>query len=427
MGAALRHHGSEVKEAVLLALDAIRRHKLRSGLTILGVVIGVSTVVAVSSVILGLNANVIGSIESLGSNIIICYKHPWTSLGRPPSEWFTRKELKAEWAEEIARLPHVVAVAPSLRIFHPMFGAGTSFVRRGAYRAKNVILQGNPPSIQEIFNIELARGRWFTESDMAHRTPVVVLGHDLARTLFPNPWEDPIGQEVLIEGKAFTVVGVAERQKQALGTGANPEDNIAILPLSTMEKLHPEYRDYVLFVKASSGETLPQVVDAVRDLLRRKRRLSSNQPDDFAIFTPDAFVELWQQISYGIFALMFAVSSVALLVGGIGVMNIMLVSVTERTREIGIRKAIGAKRRNILWQFLLEAVTLVSVGGVVGILLGAALGLGVRLAFPSLPAEISPGWVLLAFGACAVIGILFGIYPAAKAARLDPVVALRYE
>jgi len=416
----------ELREAVELALDALRRNKLRSFLTILGIVIAVAEVVAVTSVIIGLDRNVIGSIKDLGSNIVICYRFPWASLGRPPSEWFSRKELQAEWAVEIAQLPNVETAAPSMRIFRPEFGAGTSYVRRGDVRAKNVILQGNPPEIQRIFDIALESGRWFTPIDQEHRAPVVVLGYDTAHTLFPGN-EDPVNQEVLIEGQVFHVVGVAERRRQALSGGANPEDNIAIMPLSTMRKLHPETNDYVLFIKASSAGAVPQVVEEARELLRRKRKLPSNKPDDFAIFTPDAFIDLWRQISTGIFIVMFAVAFVALLVGGIGVMNIMLVSVTERTREIGVRKAIGAKRRNILWQFLLEAMTLTCIGGLIGILVGSALGLGVRLSFPSLPATVSPFWVTVALIVSALIGVGFGIYPAWKAAKLDPVEALRYE
>jgi putative ABC transport system permease protein len=418
---------SEFAEAVGLALDAIRRNPLRSGLTIGSIVIAVGTVILVTSVINGLNTNVIGAINELGSETVICYRFPWASLGRPPSEWFTRKELQPEWAEELSQLPNVEIAVPSLRIFRPEFGAGTSYVRRGELRAKNVILQGNPPGIDRVFSIILEKGRWFNETDMQHRSNVVVLGYDTARTLFPGPNEDPIGKEVLIEGKVFTVIGVAERQRQALGGGANPEDNIALLPLSTLRKLFPQQKDYVIFIKAKSPEVVPQVVDAARDLLRRKRRLTSDKPDDFAIFTSDAFIELWETISNGVFALIFAVASVTLLVGGIGVMNIMLVSVTERTREIGIRKAIGAKRRNVLQQFLLEAMTLTSVGGIIGIVGGAGLGLLVRALAPSLPASVSIFWVLAGLITAAGIGLIFGMYPAWKAARLDPVEALRYE
>jgi putative ABC transport system permease protein len=422
-----RRRGNDLREAVWLALDTLRRNPLRSFLTILGIVIGVSTVIAISAVVNGLNANVVGAVQDLGSNIVICYRFPWATVGRPPGEWFTRKELEAEWADDIARLPNVDTAAASLRIFHPEFGEGTAFVRRGGLRAKNVILQGNPPQIERIFNFELQRGRWFTAADQEHRSQVVVLGHDTAATLFPEASVDPIGQEVLVEGQVFIVVGVAAREKQGIGGGANPEDNIAIMPLSTMRKLHRETHDYVLFVKATSAGAVPQVVDEVRELLRRKRHLSSDKPDDFAIFTPDAFIDLWRQISTGIFVVMFAVGSVALLVGGIGVMNIMLVSVTERTREIGIRKAIGARQRNILWQFLLEATTLAVVGGVIGVAIGSALGLSVRWAFPALPASISPFWVAVGLGVAGLIGIFFGVYPAWKAARMNPVEALRYE
>jgi putative ABC transport system permease protein len=418
--------GGALREAVTLAFDAIWRNKLRSSLTMLGIVIAVTTVILISSVINGLNSNVTAAVEDIGSNVIICYRFPWASTGRPPSEWFQRKELEAEWAAEIALLPGVEAAAPSLRIFRPEFGAGTSYVRRGELRAKNVILQGNPPDIQQVLNVTMYSGRWFTETDSEHRNNVVVLGFDTAKILFPDN-SDPVGQEVLVEGKIFIVVGVQDIQKSAIGGGANPEDNIAIMPLTTIRKMFPSQKDHVIFIKARSAELIPQVLDSARDLLRRKRKLPSNKPDDFAIFTPDAFIDLWKQISGGIFALTFAVGSVGLLVGGIGVMNIMLVSVTERTREIGIRKAIGAKRRNILWQFLLEATTLAGVGGAIGVLVGALFALVVRAVFPSLPAAVSAFWVILGLGVSGGIGIVFGIYPAWKAARLDPVEALRYE
>ncbi len=417
---------SELKEAIGLALDALRRNPLRSFLTILGIVIGVSTVIAISAAVNGLNSNVIGSVEAMGSNIVICYRFSWATFGRLPPDVLQRKELKAEWAEGLANLPHVEAATASARISRPEFGAGSSNVRRGGIHAKNVIMEGDTPAIAQIRNLDLEEGRWFNDTDMEHRSPVTVLGHDTAETLFPAG-EDPIGQEVLIEGTVFTVAGVAAQQKQAFGGGTNPEDNVAFLPLTTMQKLHPEFKDYVLFVKATDAQYVPAVVDEVREYLRRMRRLPSDKPDDFAIFTPDAFLDLWTQISSGIFVVMFAVGSVALLVGGIGVMNIMLVSVTERTREIGVRKAIGARRSNILMQFLLEATTLSAIGGVIGIVVGSLLGLSVRLVFPALPTSISLFWVLAGFTVSAMIGIFFGGYPAWKAARLNPVEALRYE
>src|SRR5208282_233798 len=237
-------------------------------------------------------------------------------------------------------------------------------------------------------DFDLERGRFFNDTDEIHHSSVVVLGHDTAETLFPNQ-EDPMGKDVLVEGQVFTVVGVLDLQKGGLGTGKNPNDNIAMLPLATMRKLHPEFKDFMLFAKADTTANLPIVVDEVREYLRRMRKLSSDKDDDFAVMTTDTFIDLWKQISSGIFIVMLAVGSVALLVGGIGVMNIMLVSVTERTREIGVRKAIGARRSNILTQFLLEAVTLAVAGGAIGVLFGSTIVLVVRLAFPSFPASIS--------------------------------------
>ncbi len=416
----------EFREQVLLALDTLRQNPLRSALTILGIVIGIMTVITVSSVINGLNENVLGGIRELGSDTIICYRFPWASLSRPPSEWFTRKELEAEWAEDMSHLPHVLAATPSLRIFQPQFGSGTSDVRRGTFRAKNVILQGNSPSISKIFDVKIEYGREFNDTDTERRAPVVLLGYDTTRTLFPEGPSDAIGKEVVVDGQLFTVIGTFQKRRQGLSGASNPEDNIAVMPVTTLRKLYPNKKDYVIFAKAKDPKVVGEAVEEIRDLLRRKRRLSNEKPDDFALFTSDYFLDLWNKISYLIFVLMFAVASVGLLVGGIGVMNIMLVSVTERTREIGVRKAIGAKRGNILLQFLIEAITLSAVGGFIGVAFGAGLSLLLRYGV-HFPATLSVFWVATALVMCALIGVVFGVYPAWKAARLDPVEALRYE
>jgi putative ABC transport system permease protein len=413
-------------EEVLLALDTLRKNPLRSSLTILGIVIGITTVITVSAMINGLNDNVLAGIRDLGSDTIICYRFPWASLSRPPTEWLNRKELQPEWAADIENLPHVAAASPSMRIFMPQFGAGTADLRRGSFRAKNVILQGNSPSINRIFDMKIEFGRPFDDNDTEHRSPVVMLGYDATRTLFPGGASDAIGKEVTLNGQLFTVIGTMEKRRQGISGGSNPEDNIAVMPVTTLRKLYPNQKDYVLFVKAADPKTVAEAVEETRDLLRRKRRLSNDKPDDFAIFTSDYFLDLWNKISGMIFILMFAVASVGLIVGGIGVMNIMLVSVTERTREIGVRKAIGARRNNILAQFLIEAVTLSAVGGVIGVLLGSGLTVLLRYGI-GVPAALSAFWIVTALVMCAMIGIVFGVYPAWKAAGLDPVEALRYE
>jgi putative ABC transport system permease protein len=253
----------------------------------------------------------------------------------------------------------------------------------------------------------------------------VLLGYETVNTLFPEGAAEAVSKEVTIDGQLFSVIATLKR-RQGLSGSSNPEDNIAIMPVTTLRKLYPNKKDYVIFAKAKDPKVVAEALEEIRDLLRRKRRLSNDKPDDFALFTSDYFLDLWNKISYLIFVLMFAVASVGLLVGGIGVMNIMLVSVTERTREIGVRRAIGAKSGNILLQFLIEAVTLSAVGGVIGVTLGAGLSLLLRFGV-HFPASLSLFWVVTALLMCALVGIVFGVYPAWKAARLDPVEALRYE
>ncbi len=416
----------EFKEAIALALDVLWRNPLRSFLTVLGIVIGVTTIIVIGAVINGLNSNVLGNISSLGSSTIIVSRISWATFGRIPMEVLQRKDIKAEWVDGVALLPHIVAASPAGQIANYEVGAGSSEVRRGNLRAKNVILEGDGPSISQISNFNLTSGRFFNQTDNDYHSSVVVLGSTTVKTLFPNG-EDPIGQEVLLEGHVFTVIGVLEQQKQALGTGDNPQDNIACVPFSVIMKLHPEFKDVIILAKADSTEDLPAAVDEVRGYMRRMRKLPSDKKDDFEIMTTDTFVQTWNEISSGIFIVMLAVGSVALLVGGIGVMNIMLVSVTERTREIGVRKAIGARQSNILAQFLLEAVTLAGLGGTVGVLLGCIIVLAIRLAFSSFPASVSFTLVVIGVSVASMIGIFFGVYPAWKAARLNPVEALRYE
>jgi putative ABC transport system permease protein len=268
----------------------------------------------------------------------------------------------------------------------------------------------------------LSAGRVFTQTDMDRAADVTVLGHDVTEELFGNV--DPIGKEVVIAGRTFTVIGVFEKQKTAFGGGKNPADSYAYFPIPTFRKLHPEILDYWISAKFDDQKNKALVTDEIRELLRRRRKVRNEQPDNFAIFSSDSITKLWNQITGSLFLLMFGLSAVGLMVGGVGVMNIMLVSVTERTREIGVRKAIGATKQTILLQFTLEAIVLCAVGGVIGILMGSAIALVLKFWIPS---QVSLLWVLAAFLCSCGIGLVFGIYPAWKAANLNPIEALRYE
>ncbi len=415
----------EFGEIVRMAADTIRSNKLRSALTVLGIVIGVAVVIGVSSIGRGLDDNVRDRLATVGPNVIFVFHLDPLTFGRLSEEMRKRKELTVDDAVALRDLPHVEAVSVALRLFNQQFGTGTYAVKYEDRKAKNTMLEGNTASMLDVEDLPLVSGRWFTDSDDVHRSSVVILGSDTSKELFGN--QDPLGKEVSVEGRLFQVVGRLGPIQSVANAGKDPLNNRAIFPLGTFKELHPEMKQHWIVVKATSHEDMPKAMDEIREVLRRRRKVPFDKPDNFSMFTIESVGEAWNQITGGLFVGMFAISSVGLIVGGVGVMNIMLVSVTERTREIGVRKAIGARNRDILLQFTLEAIILTAVGGIMGILTGAILVWAIPAIWPSLPARMSMFWVIFGFSSAAGVGLIFGIYPAWKAANLDPIESLRYE
>jgi putative ABC transport system permease protein len=410
----------EQVESVKMALQTLRANKMRSALTVLGIVIGVMTVITISSVINGLNSSVDKLVSAFGTNVLLAFRFP--ILVQPTAEMLGRKQLTYDDMVALRELPHVVNADASLRYTNFQFGVGSVVAKFGRRKLENVSLEGDTSANPVVYDKEFAEGRYFTDNEMERASDVVVIGHDIATDLMPGI--DPIGQQLIIDGRAFTVIGVFEKEKTAFGGGKNPDDSYAFFPLTTFHKLHPEVLDYWIGVKYDDQKNKELVQDEMRELLRRRRKVRNEKADNFAIFSSDSITKLWNQLTGALFELMFGLSAVGLMVGGVGVMNIMLVSVTERTREIGVRKAIGATKKTILLQFTVEAVVLCAVGGLIGITLGFLVALGLKAMIAS---EMSLMWMGIAFAASCGIGLVFGIYPAYKAASLNPIDALRYE
>jgi putative ABC transport system permease protein len=403
---------------ITLALQTIRTHKLRAFLTVLGVIIGTGTIIGVSAILTGFDATITGVLRSFGPNSIIVFKFPvGFRVNNLSPEERTRKNLTFENALHIKeRCGAAQDVSPML------------FANRGIINARykgNDMYDVNLIGVDEIYanggQVDMHRGRFIAEQESQRRMPVVVLGADVEKGLFGAI--DPIGKTINVDGHQFEVIGTMLRPAASF---FGDTDNRVLLPYWTMQKMYPNARENAIVVTARDGQ-LPKALDEVRTSLRIDRRVPFNMPDNFALSTAEQMVADFRQITAMTFLVMVALSSVGLLVGGIGVMNIMLVSVTERTHEIGLRKAIGARRSDILIQFLLEAAALTALGGIAGILFGWIISLITRLVFDSLPAKVPLWSAVLGIVVSVGVGLFFGIWPANKAAKLDPVVALRYE
>ena len=412
----------ELSSAIGLALSTVREHKMRSFLTVLGVIIGTGTIIGVGSIIAGLDGAITNVIKSMGTNTAIVFRFPigFTNTSRDDLK---RKQLTYEDGAAIAeRCPSVLTVSPYL--FPNNFGVGPPQINIARYKGNELYqpqIAGTDPSYAEGGQAEMKEGRFFTDVENEHHMPVIVIGEDVPRALMSG--EDPLGKWIDVNGHKFEVIGIMLRPAASF---PGQDDTRLMLPYFTMHKLFPAARENMLIVAAKPGK-LAAAIDEVRVVMRIRRHDPYNQPDDFFISTSDEMVQQFHSVTAMVALVMVVLSSIGLLVGGIGVMNIMLVSVTERTREIGVRKAIGARRADIVLQFLTEAVVLTGLGGLIGMTFGWLISLAARLAFPALPTAVPLWAAALGVVVSVAIGLFFGIWPANKAARLDPVVALRYE
>ena len=424
-----------LREVVFLALDTLRVNKMRSGLTILGVVIGITAIVGMTSLIRGFDQSLRDSIRALGPNTIFLAKFSGVSLaaGRDFDDLLRRPNLTVEDAQAIEKL------APSVGIVDIWLGAGGPPTQeRVAYqgeRTKTLGVLGATENFADMNFLPLDAGRFFTESEVSRRRNVVVLGQTPFQALFGEAGADAVGKKVRIGPAEYTVIGVVGKRPSA-GSFDLGQDDFVVIPQTTYRKQFG-----IRLFRDGGGGTIQSVLIAVaprndagreslmaevEEIMRIRHGLKLDEPNDFDLVTQDAMIAVWDQVSQATFLALVVISSIALMVGGIGVMAIMMISVTERTREIGVRKALGARQREILFQFLAEAVVLTSVGGVFGIACGSAIGLAVTLA-TGFPVSL-PWWSFaLGLGFSAATGIFFGMVPAVRAARLDPIEALRYE
>ena len=410
----------DIKESAAMAVATVRANKLRSSLTILGVAIGVVTLTFMVSIIQGLNKAFAEQIESLGSNTIFVSKFD-PSFGRPPNdEELHRKEITIEDAEAIR-----TEAANAVESVAPIRRKIASDLRYADKETDTPILFGVTPDYEYTISQYVGRGRFITETDLIGRENVAVLAQDVVRALFP--YEDPLGKEIKIEGRPFRVVGVMEPLGNFFGQS---RDNSVFIPLATFDKywrdIEPPFVVFFIIIRPHTRADVHTAMDEITDTLRRRRQVPSGAKNNFGVSSQDSLLDFYNQLTSATWLVLTAISFVALMIGGIGVMNIMLVSVTERTKEIRVRKAVGATRANILWQFLIEAVVLTALGGAAGLMVGEVASLLMNKYSP-LPAFVPLWAILVGIGISASVGIVFGLWPAWKAARLDPIEALRYE
>jgi putative ABC transport system permease protein len=409
-----------------MAFDTLWQHKLRSFLTILGVVVGTMTVIVIAAFVSGIETGFAKEIESYGTNSIYIFKFEPGFNFNPSAEERMRKPMSPEDALAIgAECPSVLEAAAFMSPVDFFQGpmAERVKIRYQDTEMINATVQGTFPSFFRMGTSEVTEGRFFYDGENSSRADVCVIGRDVANTLFPNV--NALDKEITINGRNFRVIGVLKKRELFISPSDDPgnENRTVYVPYETLRKMYPNVKENFIMAQAEPGK-LDEAVDEIRQTLRKRRKVAYGQPDNFGITTSQGLVEQFGAITGGIFMLMVAISSVGLLIGGIGVMKIMLVSVTERTKEIGVRKAIGAKKRDIILQFLVEAATLTGLGGVIGILLGWLTSQVIKMVLPT----FVPLWApIVGFVVSVALGVGFGLWPAVKAARLDPIEALRYE